>query len=244
MANPKKATKAPVIWKKKRWYRLIAPEMFKNAVIGETPAYNPDDVQNRFIKVNLMHLTRNIKDQNTNVKFQVEKVAGDQALTFFKSYEIVPASIKRFVRRRSNRIDESLIMVTADKKKIRIKPMLITYNQAKGSQLQALRKIVKSTLLGYISKTNYNNLVQDIVTKKLQREIRERAKKIYPIKICEIRTLKLEGVEKGTKQVEEKKAEEKPENVEPKKEKKAAAEASTKKEEAKPKEKPAEKEAK
>ena len=42
MAKVKKQVKTVDKWKKKRWFTLVAPEIFAEKVLGETPSNDPD----------------------------------------------------------------------------------------------------------------------------------------------------------------------------------------------------------
>ncbi len=44
MAKAAKKQKLIDIWKRKRWYQIIAPKMFGNAVIGESIALEMDNM--------------------------------------------------------------------------------------------------------------------------------------------------------------------------------------------------------
>ncbi len=223
MAKAKPKGQVVDTWKRKRWYRVLAPKIFNEQVVGETPSLDPAIVAGRTISSNLMHLTRDMKKQNMNVVFEIDRVMGETAYTSVKSFEINPSSIKRFVRRGKERIDCSFICTTADSKKARIKPLLITSGHVKGSAATALRKKTMEFLKNRIKNTKRDILVQEVMHNRLQKSLKDALKKIYPIKICEIRILSFEGggvkpAEKEEIPAEEGKAQEKKEEPEESKE--------------------------
>ena len=210
MAKAKAKVQVVDKWKKKRWHRIIAPKIFNEQVIGETISAEPNLLSGRTISLNLMHLTRDMKKQNMNLIFEIVKVLGDTAYTDIKQFEIHPSSIRRFVRKGKKRIDDSFMCLTADSRKVRIKPLMITSSSVKGSIITSLRKKAREFLVSRIRKTNSDVLVQDIVNHRLQKEIRDAVSKIYPIKISEIRVLSFVKEEKKEAETEDEKEEKKP----------------------------------
>ena len=60
--------------KKKRWCQIIGPKIFRDTILGETAVIDPNMLINRALTVNLMTLTNDIKKQNINVSFLINKV--------------------------------------------------------------------------------------------------------------------------------------------------------------------------
>lgn len=226
MAKPKKIQKTGLTWKKKKWYRVLAPDTFRSAVIGETPVFEESQLIGRSIKVNLGRMMQDMKKQNINVTFEINRTQGGVCYTCLKKYQVLPSTVKRNVRRGTDRIDDSFMTSTKDKKLIKIKPFLLTRSSVNNSVKTALRKAAKQFLVNQARNLSYDILVSNIISYKLQKEMRMLLQKIYPLKNCEIRMLSLEkekkrfGEEVKEEKVEEPKQEEvKEEKVEePKKE--------------------------
>lgn len=238
MANPEK-TKKPVAAgvKRKNWYKILAPKTFNEEFLGETAALEANMLIGRTVQTNLGRLIRDMKKQSINVTFEVNDIKGDNALTRLKRYEVAPASIKRMVRRGKNRIDYSFGCVTSDGKYVTIKPFILTMNLTKNSIKTRIRKLAEENLVKTISKMNYDNLVHEIVSTKLQKNVRSILSKIYPLRIFEIRVMSLGKKEKRIEGVEEEKKIEAPEKKEaPKKAEEAEEEKAVKEEKPKPKE--------
>ncbi|MBI5398612.1 hypothetical protein HZB03_04055 [Candidatus Woesearchaeota archaeon] len=176
-------------WKRKKWFYLIAPKIFGEQVVGETPANSPEAVRGRTVEVNLMMLTGNIKTQNINVTFEVMNVQGANAYTEVKRFELQQASIKRRVRRRKDKLDDSFVCVTKDKKVIRLKPLIITNSKTSQTMKARLRRTTMANLQHSISTVDYDTLIIDLVNYKLQKDIRNMLHKTFPVKAFEIRIL-------------------------------------------------------
>ncbi|MBI4452437.1 hypothetical protein HY637_03345 [Candidatus Woesearchaeota archaeon] len=187
------ATKA----KKKQWYQIVAPKQFGEAVIGETLVSDPGLMIGKTLNHNLMNLTNDIKRQNINIYFKVISVDGNRGMTSIIGYEIIPSSVKRFVRRNSEKMDLSFVCETADNVSLRVKPLVITKADVKGSVAAKMRNNIVQYLTKTIKKTSYGDLMSDLISHKIQSEMRSALNRIYPIKVCEIRYFGIEAREHG-----------------------------------------------
>ena len=177
---------------KKKWFPIVSPKMFSERVIGESHLYDSESAVGRFVQVNLMNLTNDMKNQNINVKFQIVKSQEGRLMTRITGYNIIPASVKRVVRRRQNRIDDSFTVKTADGITLRIKPMVLTRGKASNPVVKEIRKKIKEELIKMISTSNYDNVFSNIVFKKTQKAMRDKISKIHPVKSADIREIKKE----------------------------------------------------
>ncbi len=182
--------------KKKQWYPIIAPKQFENIVIGETLVYEPSAMLGKTLSHSLMNLTNDTKRQNINIHFKVVEIDNDKAKTSIIGYEIIPSSVKRFVRRNSEKMDISFNCETADNVFLRVKPLVITRSDVKGSIATKLRNNVILYLVKAIKKLTYDEVINELIIHKLQSVMKKDMDKIYPLKICEIRYLGIEAREK------------------------------------------------
>jgi len=183
---------------KKRWFKIVAPKLFNNRIVGEVPVTEPDSLKGRSMKTNMFTLTDNMRKQNTEVNLLIDNVQGDQAKTSMIGYRILPTSIKRLVRKGRTRIDLTTKAITKDEKVVTIKILLITRNLVKGSVSRTMVTETKRILEKKISSSNFNELCETIVYGKIQKELKEKLAKTYPLRICDIREFKLERFLKAT----------------------------------------------
>jgi len=177
-------------WNKKVWYEIIAPqEIFNEAVIGETPAYKPEQVIGRTVDLNLAFLTGNFRHQNMKIIFQIYKVSSLKAYADIKEVSLYDAYIRRIVRKGTSRIDDSFEVETKDGTKVRVKPLVVTRYRAHYRQKSAIRKAYKEFLLQKIPEFNYKELVEKVINKEIQSEIFPVLNKIFPVQHVEIRRL-------------------------------------------------------
>lgn len=182
--------------KKKQWYPIIAPKQFDNTLLGETLVHEPQVMLGKTLSHSLMNLTNDNKRQNVNIHFKVVEVDGDKAKTIIIGYEIIPSSIKRFVRRNSEKMDISFNCETADNVYLRVKPLIVTKADVKGSIAAKLRNSVVQFLTKTIKKMTYDELLNDLISHKIQAMTKENLNKMYPLKVCEIRYAGIEARKK------------------------------------------------
>ncbi|MAE42930.1 hypothetical protein CMO93_04105 [Candidatus Woesearchaeota archaeon] len=180
---------------KKEWYPIIAPKIFRNAVLGETVVYEPEKMVGKGLSQNLMTLTNDVKRQNIKINFEIVKVENGKAFADITGYEMVQSSVKRLVRRNINKMDLSFTCNTSDKKTIRIKPILITRSAASGSVATKIRKNAQELLIKHIGSMTYDNLINDLISHKLQSTLKANLNKIHPLRICEIRSMHIVKVQ-------------------------------------------------
>ena len=178
--------------RKKKWYPLIAPSIFRNAVLGETSVYDEAAIMGKTVTQNLMSLTGDVKKQNININFIVTKVENGKAFTDIIGYCMVPSTIRRLTRRKSRKIELSFAVDTADGKHIRIKPLIFPISSTKSSVSGHLLKTTLDFLTKTIKKLSYDDLVRDLINHTIQSSLRDAIKKIYPVRVAEIRMMYLE----------------------------------------------------
>jgi small subunit ribosomal protein S3Ae len=175
--------------KKKKWYKIVAPKIFGETVLGETSVVNPEDAFGKPLKLSLMNITNDIKKQNITISFIIDTLQGSNLTTKPIGYEMIPSAIKRLVRRRRNRLDESFMCYTQDKILIRIKPFMLTRTKTIGSNVYNLRMMMIEKVVAYVAAHPYERLIPLIVNHKLQNDIKNELNKAYPMKNFEIRKL-------------------------------------------------------
>ena len=220
-----KVVKAKI--KKKRWYPILAPKLFGEEVLGESLVTDYALLRNKYITVNLMNITGEAKDQHVNIQFRVVKTQDGKGFADVVRYEMLPTSVRRFVRRGRDKISDSFTCRTSDKILVRVKPLFVTATLAKKSAQTGLRAVARKTLTEILSQSTFENAIKDLVQNKTQRHLRTVLNKIYPLKNCDIRVFEIER-EKAT--IAQKKGEKEPEMVEQEGEKKEEAVDGEKKE--------------
>lgn len=178
-------------WKLKKWYTVIAPPVFNNAVLGTTPADDPLKLIGRVMEVTLYDLTGDFTQVHVHLFFQIVKVEEDKAYTRFKGHELARDYMKSLIRRRSSKIQGIFNVQTKDGYGLRITAVALTAYRCKTSQKRAIRKIMQNIIVKRAAEMTFDELIQAMLFGDLAQEIFQEAKKIYPLRKVEIYKSKL-----------------------------------------------------
>jgi len=179
--------------KAKQWYKVISPEMFGRAPVGETVALDPERVVGRVIETTLGDITNNFSKQNTKLRFRVDRVAGDAAYTKFIGHEMTTDYIRSLVKRRTSRIDAIVDVTTTDGYDVRVKPSCFTVKRARANQVKSIREISRTVIAEKVKGLDLNQLIQEVVLGKLSLDIYKEAKMVYPLRRVEVRKTEIMG---------------------------------------------------
>lgn len=203
----KKKTKQTIRVKKKSWIKIFSPKNLGSNEIGETYVEDLNTCIGRCVKVNLMQITGDIKSQTFDVKFEIIKANENKLETRIIGYYFSSSAVKRLIRRNISRIDDSIVVRTKDNYLVRVKPLMITKKKIPKSLQYSLRMNLRKELINFINNSDYENLFSNIIKYQLQKELREKLNKLYPLKNLEIRILE-EIKNKNTKETEQPKKKE------------------------------------
>ena len=216
-------------WKAKVWYRVLAPALFNNVAIAETPAADRELLINRVTEVSLQDLTGDFRKSHVKLYFKIDRVEGTDAYTYFIGHTLTNDYVRRLIRRRRSRIDGVYDVTTKDGAVIRVKPLATTERRVQTSQKHKIREIMKEVVFSYAKERTLDELIKGIIEDELPNEIAKRCKKFYPLRRVEIYKTELmkrptteervetkekkEEKETSEEEVEEKKAEEEKEET-------------------------------
>lgn len=191
-----KVAAAAVVVKKKRWITILAPKLFNEQVIGESYVGEPQELVGRHVSISLMILTGDPQKQSVNVSFKITGIKNDMVITELVGYKMQPASAKKLMRRSREKIEDSFIVESADKRIIRIKPIIVTRGRTTGSVLASMSKLQRAFLAKVISQLDAEGLIRDVVQKKIQHGLSQLLRRLYPVSACEIRQIEFIPTEK------------------------------------------------
>ncbi len=173
--------------KKKNWYTIVAPKVFNEIEVGETSGFDGKDIIGRTVKSSLMNFTRNIKKQSITVTLKLTDVKEKKALTEISSFTTSPSAVKRMVRRRRDKVEDSFVVKTKDGKMVRVKPMVLTRSNASNSTLTAVRHAVRYFFINKIMKLSYGEFVDLVLNDRLVKDIKSFVSVIFPTRMITIR---------------------------------------------------------
>ena len=173
-------------WKAKRWYEIVAPEMFGQIKVGETLADDPKKLIGRKVEMLLSDLTNDIKNQNLKLILQICDVNDNVARTKLVGHAVSRDYLRSLVRRRSSKVDTYVNVTTKDGYVVRIKASCFTLKRARRSQAELIRRIAEETINERAKKLEFSKYMQEVILGKLASDIYKSAKKIYPLRRVEV----------------------------------------------------------
>ncbi len=178
-------------WKSKVWYSILAPPMFGEKEVGETPASDPELVRGRKLEVTASELTGKSRQNHMKVLLEVADVSGTSAKTKVVGLEMFRSYLRSIVRRRRTKVELIQDFETKDGKKVRIKAVAMTVRKCHTAQAEGVRKAMKEILENTVKDMEFGELITNVLEYKLQSSMREAANKVYPVANMEIRKIEL-----------------------------------------------------
>lgn len=179
MAIKKRGTSRD-LWKKKTWYEIVAPRLFDEVVVGETPALDKGLVVGRTVEV----IANEVGGGSRNAKliFKVVSVEGSKAKTELSGMETMRSYLRSATRRRSTKVGSVLDLETKDKKKVRVKLVTFTARRCTENQRAAVKAKVDELISAAVNERTFEALIKDVLEGGVQKSVKEATKTVYPLK--------------------------------------------------------------
>lgn len=182
-------------WKAKEWYKLYAPKMFNQVLLGETPSSDPSNLMGRIVEATVHDLTGDFSKMHVKLTFKVKEVRGFDAHTVFIGQTLTSDYVRRLTRRKRTKTDHVIDVRTKDGYLLRIKPMSVTDKRIQSSQETAVRNAMTKEVTNMGVEMTMADMVKVIITGEMSKRLSNAAKVIVPIKRVEVR--KTEVLEMG-----------------------------------------------
>lgn len=170
---------------KKSFHEVVAPLTSTNIFLY---AAEKEDLLGKKIKIDM---TKNLKGKSLDINFRIS-LDKDQLVGIPEKINLSNAYIRRIMRKGVDYVEDSFETECRDFI-IRIKPFLITRKRVSRAVLKALRNNTKQNISSYIKTRTSKEIFSDIITNKLQKQLSQKLKKIYPLALCEIRMFEVIG---------------------------------------------------
>lgn len=172
---------------RKEWYTIVAPDLFDNERIAETPAEEPGLLHGRTVKANLKDLRPSSDKYYMDVYFQVTDVEGNTAQTQLVGHDTAKEYVSRMISRRSNRVDVVDDVTTEDGVTVRVKLVAATIRKTKSANVSRLRNRITELVRQRAENSSFDAFMESIFDNDLQQHLRNETKTIYPLRDLEIR---------------------------------------------------------
>ena len=188
-AEKKKVSRIKVI--KKSWWHIRAPKMFAERDMGEIYVASPDKTVGRILHYNLKELTGNVRDQNAYLTFSITEKTGDALHTSLKGYQLTTGSIKRAVRKNTNRLDDFFEATTNTGQKVVLKILLITLHKTRRSIQARLRQELHAVLQEEMEKGDFMAFMEKVINSSIRNQVQKRLHHIYPVREIAIKSIRI-----------------------------------------------------
>jgi len=185
-------------WKLKKWFNVLAPKSFGEAMLGSTLAYDISQTIGRKIETTLYDLTGDFNLVYVHLYFKIIGYQGDNLITRFAGHELSRDYLRSLIRRKSSKINHVIDVTTKDGYVIRVKGLALTTYRCHRSQKTAIRKVMEEIANKYASELTFDEFVQKMLLGDIANTIFEQAHKIYPLRRVEIEKSKVLKVPEST----------------------------------------------
>ncbi|RJS72804.1 MAG: 30S ribosomal protein S3ae [Candidatus Syntrophoarchaeum sp. WYZ-LMO15] len=191
-------------WKTKKWFNIVAPEMFGRAPAGETPASSESLLPGRRVEMTLGDLTGDPSKHHMKLIFEITGVSGDTASTKFIAHTITRDYMRSLIKRRTSKVDSNTVVETKDGYRLRVKASAYTLKRARRRQIKAIRAVMNEEVTQRAKMLTLNEFIREAVLGKLASDIYRKGKQIYPLRRVEIyKTRVLSEPSPGEVEIEE-----------------------------------------
>lgn len=194
MVKARKTTKDP--WKAKSWYTVHASPSFNNAVIGNSPASDPELLVGRVVRTSLAEISgdrRDFKKQKQKLDFRIIKVTGTDAETEFVGHSITRDYERSIGKRGSGKFYGSYEVGTADNKRVKVKIVGIATRKLTQDRRADIANGSLKILQADAKEKTLSDFVQNLLFGKLGSKMFNAANKIYPIKFMVVTKMEVVG---------------------------------------------------
>jgi small subunit ribosomal protein S3Ae len=175
--------------KGKDWYVILAPKMFSETQMAETPAIDPKVLVGRTVESNVSELLGQPDKYYMNLKFKITGIEGGNANTQFHGYSCAKEHLFRIIRKRSQKVRAISDIETKDGWKLHVVSLVILNRNTDIEIRRKVRKIMVSGLEESASNADIGTFIRSITSGVLQKDIRKLGNKVYPVRFSEIESI-------------------------------------------------------
>jgi len=169
--------------RKKRMFNVILPLIKKQT---QLLGYEVEDLDNRSISYDL---TRMLKGKGALIRFHLT-VKDDIGIVKADQFELMPYHTHRMVKKGTDYVEDSFVTKCKDTN-VKIKPLLVTRRKVSRAVKKALRDKAREELASWAASRDSQELFEDILRNKIQKELSLKLKKVYPLSLCDIRMIEI-----------------------------------------------------
>jgi len=173
-------------WKGKDWVVILAPKMFNEMVLAETPTTDPATLVGRSLEIGASEILGQPNKYYMKLFFKITDVDTKNAYTRFNGYATTREYLYRMVRKRNQKVESTDYFDTRDGWKLQITSVAILNRNTDSEIQKKVRVIMVNHIAEAAKKSGTDDIVKRVLEGSLQREIRKLGSKIYPVRFCEV----------------------------------------------------------
>jgi len=177
--------------KAKQWIKILCPPVFGNKEIGETTTDEPEKVIGRKLTISAIDVLNDYNKYYLKLSFKIKEIKDGKALTDFDGLECTRDYIARMVVRRVRRIDCVVDSETSDKRKLRVKMIVVTRKKIKKIAEKEMRKKLSEIILNTLNSNSFDDVIKKLISDDFKEKIKQELKKIYPVRYFEFRKVEV-----------------------------------------------------
>lgn len=178
-------------WKRKDWYQVLSPALFKEALVGEILCADAKQLVGRTVETTASELTGDMRKSHMNVTFRIISVDGKKARTKVEGFDLAKSYVRSLVRRRASKIDANVKVELRDGAAVKIKPIVVSFRKCDTSQKKVIRKLLMDKIHESARVLDLDNLLLATISDTVIKTARDEIKKVYPVKNVEVRMVEL-----------------------------------------------------
>lgn len=177
--------------KGKDWFTIIAPKIFQEKVLGETPGDDVKKVIGRTVEAPLVMITNDMSKYYLKAKMKIVRIDDLKAYTELAGLECLRDYIARMIRHRVTRIDTVQRLETKDGKKVAVKSIIVTNKRVTRGVEKDIKKYVEDVIAKTVTESTLDDFVTKILKDNIKQKVMKEGSKIYPLRFFEIRKLEI-----------------------------------------------------
>jgi len=164
---------------KKSFYTVEAPITASKIQLYSTSA---EELNNKTVKIDL---TKSLRGKSLVLKLRIKESEG-KLTGVPESLELLGSYVRKIMRRGTDYVEDSF-ETECQNSRIKIKPFMITRRRVSRTILRLLRETARKNIEAYVKTRTVEEIISDIITNKLSKQLVPKLKKVYPLALFEIR---------------------------------------------------------
>ncbi|MBI2041130.1 MAG: hypothetical protein HYT16_03425 [DPANN group archaeon] len=166
---------------KKKWFTVLAPEVFGKNELVEITAYEPNELLSKPVELNFAQISGNPKDQSKKIILKLIETQGDRALTEPWRFYLQDSFVGRTGRRYKEKFHYVARSVSKDKKNVIVKIYVMTSKKLHQSARADIIRIIDSKTKAFLTNVDAFDFFRQDVMENLAGELRKDIRKVYPV---------------------------------------------------------------